>query len=152
MSTPEDAATPQTEPDAGPGGAPDGATLEGTLVPPEHVPAVSAEALVDGEHAAEVVGEGVEEERRYPSTIGGAFYLLVLGVVTAGLVFVAVGQWRTGIRTFGGALVFAALVRLALKPRDAGMLAVRNKPFDAGVLALLGALMVFLAGSIPDQP
>ena len=151
MSSTDDAASGQDAP-RGRTAAPDvdGGTAEAVperpLVPPEHVPAVSAEALVDGEHP-----EGEVEERRYPSTIGGAFYLLVLAVVAAGMVLVVTGQWRTGIRTFGGALIFGAAVRLVLKPRDAGMLAVRNKPFDAGMLVLLGGLMIFLAGSIPEQ-
>lgn len=112
--------------------------------PPESVPPVSAESLVDNEE--------VVEERRYPSTIGGAFYLLVLAVVATGLVLVATGEWRGGVRAMGGALVFAAAVRLVLRPRDAGMLAVRHKVLDAFVLTLLGAALIVLAGSIPDQP
>lgn len=120
------------------------------IAPPEHVPAVSAEDLVvaTGEPVEEVVEE--PEGRRYPSTIGGAFYLAVLAVVALGMVLVVVGQWRTGIRVFGGALLFAAFVRVLLKPYDAGMLAVRNKPFDAGVLVLLGAALIFLASSVPE--
>ena len=44
------------------------------IVPPESVPPVSAEELVDGDRSdTETV-----EERRYPSTIGGAIYLVVL--------------------------------------------------------------------------
>ena len=94
----------------------------------------------------------VEEERRYPSTIGGMFYLLVLVVVTGALVVAAVDEWRTGIRIMGGALIFGALVRLVLRARDAGMLAVRHKVLDALILAVLGGVLIFLAGSIPDQP
>ncbi len=131
---------------------PDDATPEREIAPPEHVPAVSAEDLVVGEDGEVVEDPLAEPEgRKYPSTIGGAFYLVVLAVVAVGMVLVALGQWRAGVRVFGGALLFAAVVRLVLKPYDAGMLAVRNKPFDAGVLVLLGGLMLFLAGSIPDQ-
>jgi Protein of unknown function (DUF3017) len=124
------------------------------LTPPEDVPAVSAEALVDGEVREDPSEHGVEgvEERTYPSTIGGAFYLGVLAVVAAALVVVCFGSWRTGIRVFGGVLVVAAAVRLALGPRDAGMLAVRNKGFDAVLLTLVGLAFVVLASSIPDQP
>ena len=110
--------------------------------PPESVPPVSAEPPPDDP----------DEPRRYPSTIGGAFYLLVLGVVAAALVVVALDEWRTGIRLMGGALIFAAAVRLVLRRRDAGMLAVRHKVLDAAVLIVLGGLLIFLAGSIPDQP
>lgn len=110
--------------------------------PPESVPPVSAEPPPDDP----------DEPRRYPSTIGGAFYLLVLGVVAAALVVVALGEWRSGIRLMGGALIFAAAMRLVLRSRDAGMLAVRHKVLDAAVLIVLGGLLIFLAGSIPDQP
>ncbi|UFN43946.1 DUF3017 domain-containing protein [Nocardioides okcheonensis] len=113
---------------------------EPQIEPPESVEPVSAEPV------------DPEDPRRYPSTIGGAFYLLVLGVVGAALVVVGLGDWRAGIRLMGGALVFAALVRLVLRGRDAGMLAVRHKVLDAVVLAALGGALVFLAGSIPDQP
>ena len=120
---------------------------EPDLVPPESVPPVSAEDLVDGELPVEE-----DEGRRYPSTIGGAFYLLVLVVVGVALLLVAVAEWRTGIRLMGGALIFAALVRLLLRAHDAGMLAVRHKVLDAAILIVLGGLLIFLAGSIPDQP
>ncbi len=110
------------------------------IEPPESVEPVSAEPV------------DPDEPRRYPSTIGGAFYLLVLGVVAVALVVVALDEWRTGIRLMGGALVFAALVRLVLRSRDAGMLAVRHKVLDAVVLLALGGALVFLATSIPDQP
>ncbi len=110
------------------------------LEPPESVEPVSAEPI------------DPDEPRRYPSTIGGAFYLLVLAVVGGALVLVGSGEWRTGIRLMGGALVFAAVVRLLLRTRDAGMLAVRHKVLDAAILILLGGALVFLAGSIPDQP
>lgn len=110
------------------------------IEPPESVEPVSAEPV------------DPDEPRRYPSTIGGAFYLLVLGVVAVAMVIVALDEWRTGIRLMGGALVFAALVRLVLRARDAGMLAVRHKVLDAVVLAVLGGALIFLATSIPDQP
>lgn len=110
--------------------------------PPESVPPVSAEPPP----------EDPDEPRRYPSTIGGAFYLLVLGVVAVSMVVVALDEWRTGIRLMGGALIFAAAVRLVLRRRDAGMLAVRHKVLDAVILVVLGGSLIFLAGSIPDQP
>ena len=107
--------------------------------------------MADPEHAAPE-GAPVEEERRYPSTIGGAFYLLVLVVVVVAIGVAALDEWRTGIRLMGGALVAGALIRLVLRARDAGMLAVRHKVLDAVILLVLGGLLIFLAGSIPDQP
>ena len=125
------------------------------LEPPEDVPAVSAERLVDGRLAAEVDAEAAQDDqapRRYPSTIGGAFYLVMLGVAGLGLVFVVLDDWRTGVRLMGGSLVFGAVVRLVLPSRDAGMLAVRSKFLDAVLLIGVGVAMFVLAGAIPDQP
>jgi hypothetical protein len=124
--------------------------VESHIAPPESVPAVSAEELVDGVRS-EPSGDA-DEERRYPSTIGGAFYLVVLAVCAVGVGIVATGEWRSGIRVFGAALLAAALARLLLPNRDAGMLAVRFKAHDVVVLVALGTALILLAGSIPDQP
>jgi hypothetical protein len=93
-----------------------------------------------------------EEDRRHPSTIGGAFYLLVLATGALGIAIVWSGDWRLGIRCLASGLCFAALLRLVLPARDAGMLAVRNRLFDAILLGGLGAALFFLAATIPDQP
>ena len=114
-------------------------------VPPDDVPPVSAEELVEGEEAADDV-------RRYPSTIGGLFYIVVLLVALAGLGLVLGWEWRRGIQVVGGAMLFAALVRLVLPVQDAGMLAVRNRPLDAFWLIACGAALIFLSVTIPDQP
>jgi hypothetical protein len=97
-------------------------------------------------------GEPHEGERRYPSTIGGALYLLILGVCGAGIALVAGGDWRLGVRVLAAGLLVAAVLRLVLPAKDAGMLAVRHRAIDVTVLALLGGLIWFLAGDIPDQP
>ncbi|MBA2953999.1 DUF3017 domain-containing protein [Nocardioides sp. MAH-18] len=102
---------------------------------------------------AEPTQESAElDGRRYPSTIGGAFYLVVLAVVAIAIGVVASGNWRTGVRWFGSALVFAAVVRAVLPAKDAGMLAVRRRWWDCVLLAGTGAALIFLAASIPDQP
>jgi hypothetical protein len=108
----------------------------------------------DGDRAAEQHPDLAEEpvSRRYPSTIGGAFYLLVLVASAIGLVIVTGGDWRFGIKWIGGSLGFAALVRLVLPTRDAGMLAVRRRLVDVLLLALVGAILWFLPTSIPNQP
>ena len=93
-----------------------------------------------------------EEERRYPSTIGGAFYLAVLGICGAGIAVVAGGDWRLGVRVLAIGLMVAAALRLVLPARDAGMLAVRHRAIDVTVLAAMGGLIYFLASSIPEQP
>jgi hypothetical protein len=92
-------------------------------------------------------------ERRYPSTIGGAFYLGILIATAIGIVIVSRSHdWRLGVRVVAGALFAAALLRLVLPQRDAGMLAVRHRLVDVGVLVVIGGGLSFLAGSIPDQP
>jgi Protein of unknown function (DUF3017) len=90
-------------------------------------------------------------ERRYPSTIGGALYLLALCAAAFGIAVVWTGDWRLGIRVVAGALCFAALARLVLPAKDAGMLAVRHRLFDVFVLAGLGGLLFFLTATIPNQ-
>ena len=69
----------------------------------------------------------LEEERRYPSTIGGAFYLLVLATCIVGVGVVVTGEWRTGIRVFGGALLLGSLVRLLL-PKMSTMPMTASRP------------------------
>ena len=112
------------------------------VAPPEDVPPVSAEVLG---------GSADPEPRRYPSTIGGALFLLVLAVMIVGLL-VATQDWRAGIRVVGGSLAFAALVRLVLPQKDAGMLAVRHRMLDVSILAVSAGGLFFLASSIPPQP
>ncbi|HVK30330.1 MAG TPA: DUF3017 domain-containing protein [Nocardioides sp.] len=98
--------------------------------------------------------QAAEEEgpRRYPSTIGGGFYIVVLLLTLAGVVVAAASDWRTGVRIIGGALAFAAVLRLVLRDRDAGMLAVRHRVLDIAILVLIAGALFLLAASIPDQP
>jgi hypothetical protein len=90
--------------------------------------------------------------RRYPSTIGGLFYLVVLLISAAGLVVVAHGDWRAGVKMIGGSLVLAAAARLLLPAKDAGMLAVRRRAIDVVLLVTVGVLLWFLSATIPNQP
>jgi hypothetical protein len=114
------------------------------------------EPVPSPEEIAEELDAAAEEhqaaERRYPSTIGGAFYLLVLLAGAVGVVIVWAGEWRLGIRCLAGALCFAALLRLVLPRRDAGMLAVRNRFFDVLLLGGVGAAIFFLVTTIPNRP
>ena len=92
-------------------------------------------------------------ERRYPSTIGGAFYIGILIATAFGIGIVYRSHdWRLGVRVVAGALLAAALLRLILPQRDAGMLAVRSRMVDVGLLVVVGGALFFLSGSIPDQP
>lgn len=141
----------------------DGSTHEPrSAAPPEETPGASTEAAplaIVGESAetdAEMVdgekdGESGEEPRRYPSTLGGLVYLLVLAVMITALVVVALGHWRGGVHILAGALIGAAVPRALLRERDAGMLGVRGRWFDVALLVSVGAAMWFLATTIPAQ-
>lgn len=111
---------------------------------------------VPEEETGEPAGLGEEleepEPRRYPSTVGGLIYILVLLVCIGGIALVSTGRWRLGVKVIAGALGGAAGARLLLPTREAGMLAVRHKAIDVPLLVALGGLLYFLAVSIPDQP
>ena len=98
-----------------------------------------------------LVGDG-DEARRYPSTIGGLCYLVVLAVTAVGIGIAWSGDWRFGVKWVGGALIAAGTLRLVLRHRDAGMLAVRHRFVDFTMLAGVGAALIFLSESIPNQP
>ena len=93
-----------------------------------------------------------EQSRRYPSTIGGAFYLSILAVAGTALFITYRHDWRLGIQILGGSCLAAALIRLVLANRDAGMLAVRNRFIDVSLLTGMGIVLIVLATTIPDMP
>ncbi|MCX6401775.1 MAG: DUF3017 domain-containing protein [Propionibacteriales bacterium] len=76
--------------------------------------------------------------------------MLVMTLV--GLVVAANSDWRVGIQIIAGVLGSAALLRLALPEKDAGMLAVRHRFLDVAILLLIGGTLFVLALTIPDQP
>lgn len=90
--------------------------------------------------------------RWFPARVGGFFYLAIMAATIVGLGIVAAGAWRNGLRLIAAALIVAAALRVFLPEPQAGMLAVRHRFLDAGILAAVGAAIVFLASSIPNQP
>lgn len=102
----------------------------------------------------EIAEEIAEEEgRRYPSTIGGFFYLWVLLAAALGVAWAWLGDdWRTGVTWIAGSLLTAAALRLVLPARDAGMLQVRHRLVDVLLLGGVGGALLFLARTIPNQP
>ncbi len=109
--------------------------------------------MSESEPPVEEPGPEEPTERRYPSTIGGAFYIAILAATAVGIAIVFKSHdWRLGVRVVAGAVAAAAALRLVLPERDAGMLAVRHRLTDVGLLCLVGGALFFLAGSIPDQP
>lgn len=89
------------------------------------------------------------EPRRYPSTLGGACYIVMGLVAIAGLVTAALGAWRTGLIIMGAALLGGALARLVVNDDDAGMLKVRRKSLDVAWLTALGVGLIVLALIVP---
>jgi hypothetical protein len=79
--------------------------------------------------------------------------LVVVAGVAIGLVvsLLNAGSWRVGAVIIGCALLVGAGIRLALPPREAGLLQVRGRAFDVAVLALGGAAVVILALAIPGR-
>ena len=118
--------------------------------PGDDPPVPSAEEIAEElEAAAEEYDE--THERRYPSTIGGLFYLLILATGAVGIGIAWAGDWQLGVRCLAAALCAAAALRLVLPAKDAGMLAVRHRLFDAVLLGGIGVAIFFLAATIPDQ-
>ena len=111
---------------------------------------VASPAGAEERPEVDVVPEEETKPRRYPSTVGGALYLGVLAAMVAALLIVSLGPWRVGVHWLSGALIVAALLRAALRSRDAGMLAVRGRWFDIVLLALVGVALWILGTSVPD--
>jgi hypothetical protein len=116
-------------------------------------PAAATAPGEDGPPHEDVHDEAFEEApRRYPSTIGGAFYLSILAVAGTALFITYRHDWRLGIQILGGSCLAAALIRLVLANRDAGMLAVRNRFIDVSLLTGAGLALIAVATTIPDMP
>jgi hypothetical protein len=95
---------------------------------------------------------GDHRPRRHPRTLGGVVYLVVVAAAVVGLVLTAAGRWRTGVGWLGAGMLVAALARLTLSERGAGMLRVRRKWSDVLMLVLAGVALIVLAVVVPDQP
>ncbi|HET9827657.1 MAG TPA: DUF3017 domain-containing protein [Nocardioidaceae bacterium] len=79
-------------------------------------------------------------------------YLAVLAASLVGLGIVFLGAWRTGLAWIGVALLVAALTRLVLSERGAGMLRVRRKWSDVLMLSAAGVGLIVLTIVVPNQP
>ena len=82
-----------------------------------------------------------------------AFRFAVVLTAAAGLAVIGFGgSWRVGLRILSGAIAAAGLLRMILRDRDAGMLAVRNRWLDAGLAIGAAVALTILSITIPDQP
>ena len=70
--------------------------------------------------------------------------VVVLTAAAFGLIVVALHHFRWGNLILGGSLLLAALMRLVLPTRQAGLLAVRSRFTDALTMSLLGGSLMLL--------
>lgn len=71
--------------------------------------------------------------------------LVAVGILTAAVL----DHWRVGSGIVGVALCLAAVLRLTLPQKQAGLLVARSRTVDAAVLLGLGLAVVALANTIP---
>lgn len=76
----------------------------------------------------------------------------VLLVIVAGLVLAVLDHWRRGSAALAAAAGLAALLRLVLPARLAGVLAVRSRRFDVAFLLAVTALLVAMALAVRGVP
>ena len=76
-----------------------------------------------------------------PAALAWLPYLIVLAGVAVGMFVIWEGSEHAsrGAAVVGGALLVAAVARLVLPPRYAGLLASRRRALDVAVFAILGA-------------
>ena len=86
-----------------------------------------------------------------PLAVAWLPYLIVLAGVAVGLYVIWQGaQYASrGAALVGGALLVAAVIRLVLPPRYAGLLASRGRALDVATYAVLGAAVLGVALSLP---
>jgi hypothetical protein len=72
----------------------------------------------------------------------------VLAVAAVGLLRIATANWREGSVLLGGALLLAAVLRVALPADRAGLLAIRSRALDVLGYTGLGLAVVLLAVTI----
>lgn len=75
--------------------------------------------------------------------------LVVIGIVTVGLVLVALGFWHAGTATVGGGLLVGAAERAVLSSQSAGLLHVRSRLFDVTFMVVCGLGIIVLAAVVP---
>lgn len=73
----------------------------------------------------------------------------LLVVVTVGLVLIRAHHTRAGLGVIVAAVSVAALLRLILTPRAAGLLAVRTRGFDVAVMTSLALGLGTLLAVVP---
>lgn len=75
--------------------------------------------------------------------------MVVLAVVCGALVLLGLGEWRIASLVIAAALALAAVLRLVLRARVAGLLVVRRRWVDVVALATMAAGIATLALIVP---
>ena len=86
-----------------------------------------------------------------PAALAWLPYLIVLAGVGGGMFVIWQGSQYAGrgAGLVGSTLLVAAVTRLVLPPRDAGLLASRGRALDVATYAVLGAAVLGVALSLP---
>jgi hypothetical protein len=79
------------------------------------------------------------------------FAVVVLTALAGLVVVAALDRFRRGSVLFAAAFELAAVLRLVLPGRSAGLLAVRGRPFDVVAYAGLGLAIAALALAVPAE-
>lgn len=77
--------------------------------------------------------------------------MVVLAVLAIALVLLGLGRWRSASLMIAGAAGLAALLRLVLRARVAGLLVVRRRWVDVVGLASIAAGIAALAFLVPPS-
>ncbi len=77
---------------------------------------------------------------------------VVLTIVAAALVLISFAHWRRGTFALGAAMLLAGLLRLFLRERTIGVLAVRGKRFDVLFYLATAAFMMALTIGVTTDP
>ena len=78
--------------------------------------------------------------------------MVVLAVLTLGLVLLGLGRWRSASLIIAAAAGVAALLRLVLRARVAGLLVIRRRWVDVVGLAAMAVGIATLAMIVPPAP
>jgi hypothetical protein len=73
---------------------------------------------------------------------------LVAAVTLAAIALVGTQHWRKGAVLLGGALLMAAVLRMAVPPDRVGLLAIRGRAVDVLFYSGFGMMIVLLAATI----
>jgi Protein of unknown function (DUF3017) len=74
---------------------------------------------------------------------------VVLLIAAAGVAGITLDHWRKGMFLVGLAAMVAAVLRLVLRTRDAGLLVVRSRAFDVLALIVIGTAVLALTAVVP---